>query len=143
MLLTLCFKVFMPPHILYRCSVFVFLSTQIRKNRCDSYDKDRPYVVSNISIVAISVGLYVVIDNPVPASQVGFQQFRAIERFCVDSSNKRSDPGHSSNDLYFVTDRTFRASFSNFLKLINACHFFTRNSGRGPHTWISLKPRIS
>ena len=40
--------------------------------------KRRPCVLLNISIVAISVGLPVAINNPVPASQVGFQQFRAI-----------------------------------------------------------------
>jgi len=34
--------------------------------------------VSNISTVAISVGLPVAVNNPVPASQVGFQQIRAI-----------------------------------------------------------------
>jgi len=34
-------------------------------------------------IMVISVGLPVAVNNPVPASQVGFQQFRAIERFCV------------------------------------------------------------
>jgi len=34
--------------------------------------------VSNISFLAISVGLPVAVDNPVPASQVGFQQIRAI-----------------------------------------------------------------
>jgi len=33
------------------------------------------------------------IDNPVPVSQVRFQQFRAIERFCVEGSNKRGDRG--------------------------------------------------
>jgi len=33
------------------------------------------------------------IDNPVPASQVRFQQFRVIRRFCVEGSNKRSDRG--------------------------------------------------
>jgi len=32
------------------------------------------------------------VNNPVPASQVGFQQFRAIERFCVEGS-KCSDRG--------------------------------------------------
>jgi len=31
-----------------------------------------------VSIVAIPVGLPVAVNNPVPASQVGFQQFRAI-----------------------------------------------------------------
>jgi len=81
--------------------------------------------------VALSVGLPVAINNPVPASQVGFQQFCAIERFCVEGSNKRSDRGHSSNDLEFFADRTFTASFSNFRKLINAFHFFHRSSGRG------------
>jgi len=28
------------------------------------------------------------IDNPVPASQVQFQQFRAIERYCVEGRKK-------------------------------------------------------
>jgi len=63
----------------------------MRKNRCDSYKKCRPCVLSNIPIVAISVGLPVAVNAPVPSSQVGFQQFRAIERFCVDGNNKRSD----------------------------------------------------
>jgi len=49
--------------------------------------------------MAISVGLPVAINNPVSASQVGYQQFSAIERFCVEGNNKRSDSGHSSNDL--------------------------------------------
>jgi len=31
------------------------------------------------------------INNPVPAIQVRFQQFRVTERFCVEGSNKRSD----------------------------------------------------
>ena len=68
MVLTLCFKVFMPPLIPYRCSVFVFFSKQIRKHRCDSYKKHRPCVGSNISIVANLVGLHVAVNNPVPAS---------------------------------------------------------------------------
>jgi len=34
--------------------------------------------MSNISIVAISVGLPVAVNNPVSASQRGFQQFRAM-----------------------------------------------------------------
>ena len=89
---------------------------------------DKP---ANISIVAISVGLPVAVNNPVPASQVGFQQFRAIQRFCVEGSNKRSDRGHSSNDLEFFTDRTFRASFSDFRKSINAFHFFLATMGEG------------
>jgi len=39
------------------------------------------------------IGLPAKIDNPVPTSQVCFQQFRVIERFCVEGSNKRSDRG--------------------------------------------------
>ena len=78
MVLTLCFKVFMPPQILHRYSVFVFFLNTDKKKICDSYEKRRPCVLSNISIVAISVGLPVAVNNPVPASQVGFQQFRAI-----------------------------------------------------------------
>ena len=84
MVLTLFFKVFMPPQILHRYSVFVcfflfffFLNTD-KKKICDSYKKRRPCVLSNISILAISVGLPVAVNNPVPASQAGFQQFRAI-----------------------------------------------------------------
>jgi len=50
--------------------------------------------LSNISTVAFSVGLPVVINNPdIPASQVRFQQFRVIERFSVEGINKRSDRG--------------------------------------------------
>jgi len=72
--------------------------------------------VSNISIVAISVGLPVAVNNPVPANQVGFQQFRAIQYFCVEGSNKRRDSGISSIGLEFFTNRTFRGSFSDFGK---------------------------
>ena len=74
---TLCFKVFMPllTHI---GAVCLFFLTQIRKHRCDSYKKRKPCIVSNISIVAMSVGLPVAVNNPVAASQVRFQQFRAI-----------------------------------------------------------------
>jgi len=88
--LTLCFKAFMPLHKV-QCVVFF---EHIRKNRCDYYEKRRPCVLSNISIVAILNGLLVAVNNSVPASQVGFQQFRAVERFCVEGSNKRSDRRH-------------------------------------------------
>jgi len=43
--------------------------------------------------VTFTVGLPVEINNPIPASQVRFQQFRGIERFCVEGSNKRSVRG--------------------------------------------------
>jgi len=63
--------------MLYRCNVFFFL-TQIRKNRCDSYENEDHVFFSNISIVAISAGFPVAVNTPVPPSQEGFQQFRAI-----------------------------------------------------------------
>jgi len=44
------------------------------------------------------IRLPVAINDPVPASQVGFEQFRAILRICVEGSNKCSDRGHFSND---------------------------------------------
>jgi len=78
--------------------------------------KRRTCVLLKILIVVISVGLPVAVNNPVPASQVGFQQFRAIQHFCVEGSNKRSDRGHSSNDLEFFPNRAFRGSFSDFGK---------------------------
>jgi len=49
-----------------------------KENRCDSYKKRRQCVLTNISIVAISVGLPVAKIIIILASQVGFQQFRAI-----------------------------------------------------------------
>jgi len=101
-------------------------------------------VLSNISIVAVLVGLPVAVNYPVPASQLGFQQFRAIQHFCVEGSNKRNYGGHSSNDLEIFTDRTFRASFSDFHKLIITLSiFFLATMGEGPRNWISLGPRIS
>jgi len=81
--------------------------------------------------VRISVGLLVAVNNPVPASQVRFQQFRVIERVYVEGSNKRSDRAYSSDDLEFFTDRTFRASFSDFRKVINTFHFFLATMGEG------------
>jgi len=74
------------------------------------------------------------IDKPVPASQARFQQFRVTKRLCFESSNKRSDCGHISNDSEFFADRTFRASTSSFsakLKLNSTIPFFPHNSGRG------------
>jgi len=97
-------------------------------------------------IVTFPVGLPAKIDNTVPASQVRFQQFRAIEHFCVEGSNKRGDRGHYSKDLELFIDRTFRASTSSFsakLKLNSAFPFFLVTvCERGPHKWISLGPRI-
>jgi len=91
--------------------------------------KRRPCVLLNILIVAISVGLPVTVNTRVPASRVGFQQFRAIQHFCVEGSNKHSDRGHSSNELEVLLQTAF--SEGRFLILankFNAFHFFPRNS---------------
>jgi len=40
-----------------------------------------------------SVDLPAKINNPVPAIQIRFQQFRVTDRFCVVGSNKRNDRG--------------------------------------------------
>jgi len=78
--------------------------------------KCRPWVLLNISIVAISVGLPEAVNNPVPTNQIGFQPFRAIQHFYVEGSNKRSDRRHFSNDVEFFTHHTFKESFSDFGK---------------------------
>jgi len=44
-------------------------------------------------ITTFAVGLPGKIKNPVPASQVGFQQIRVIEHFFVKGSNKCSACG--------------------------------------------------
>ena len=60
-----------------QCVCFDFNTDQ--KNTYAILLKNVDYcVLSNISIVAISVGLPVAVNNPVPASQIGFQQFHAI-----------------------------------------------------------------
>ena len=73
-----------------------FFAIQIKKHRCDSYKKCTPCVVSNISIVAILVGLPVAVNNPVPASQVEFQQFRAIYAFSSKAATNEVIVGTSA-----------------------------------------------
>jgi len=67
-------------HIQYYIgAVFVILLTQIRKTDVILIKKKRiPSFLSNFSIVWISVGFPVAVNNPVPASQVRFHQFRVI-----------------------------------------------------------------
>ena len=91
-----------------QCVRFLFFLTQIRKTDVTLIKNEGQVFFSNISIVASSVGLPMAVNNPVPTSHVGFKKFRAIQRFCVEGSNKHSDRGHSSNDLELLTDRTFR-----------------------------------
>jgi len=68
----------MPPHIQYTVgAVYLFFFNTGKKTRMWFLKKRRPCVLLNISSVAISAvclwQLY-----PVPASQVGLQQIRAI-----------------------------------------------------------------
>jgi len=92
--------------------LFVVFFNTGKKKQMWFLKKRRPCVLLYISIVAISVDLPVTVNNSVTPSQVGFQQFCAIQHFCVEGSNKHSDRGHSSNDLEFFSNRTFRGSFS-------------------------------
>jgi len=60
--------------------LFFSLNTD-KKKHVILIKKRRPCVLSNTSIVAISVGLPVAVNNPAPASQVEFQnsvQFNAF-----------------------------------------------------------------
>jgi len=81
-------------------SVFRFFNTAKKKQMLNLWKTLAMRFVKHL-IVTFSVGLPAKINNPVPASQVRFQQFRVIKRFCVEGSNKDSERGHSSNDLDF------------------------------------------
>jgi len=52
--------------------------------------------VKNLTVTIVVVSP-VENKNP-PASQARFLQFRVMERFRIDGSNKRSDDGHSNKD---------------------------------------------
>ena len=81
------------------------------------------------------------VNNPVPASQVGFQQFRAIERFFVEGSNECSDRGHSSNYLEFFTD-LFSEYIFGFSQIAFSLSIFSSQQWElGPQKWISLGAR--
>jgi len=64
----------------------------ILKLKKNSIDLNNTVCVKYLTMTFL-VGLPAKIDNPVHDSQVRFQQFRVIERFCVESSNKHSDRG--------------------------------------------------
>jgi len=72
----------MSPHILYTvgavCFFLFFLLKTGKKKQMWFLKKRKPCVLLNISSVAISAGLPVAVDYPVPASRVGFQQIRAM-----------------------------------------------------------------
>jgi len=76
-----------------------FFAIQIRKHRCDSYKKRRPCVVSNISIVAISVGLPVAVNNPVPASVVALGPLHDKIRLSPRVLPRRKVPDQKGNEM--------------------------------------------
>jgi len=81
--------------------------------------------------VAISVGFPVAVNDPVPASQVGFQRFRVIQHFSVEGSYKRSDHGYSSNDYNFLLTVLSEGHFRILVNRFNAFHFFLATMGEG------------
>jgi len=69
-----------------------------------------------------------------PCHGTDFNNSVSLNTFASKAATSAVFVGHSSNDLEFVIDRTFRASISSNSaerKLINAFSFFPRNSGRG------------
>jgi len=55
--------------------------------------------------VAFSVGSPLEINNPVPAGQAQFPQFRVIELFASKVATSAVIVGHSSDDIQFFLDR--------------------------------------
>ena len=107
MVLTLCFNVFLPPHVQYVQCICLFFWAQIRKKTDVKLIKNEGHVLthahpffsylcskqlSNIQTVTFSVDVKINLC-PVPSSQVRLPQFCVIERFCVEGSNKCSDHG--------------------------------------------------
>jgi len=73
---------------------------QIRKNRCEIYKKCRPFVLSNILTVALSVGLPVEISNPVPARHAyHFNHSVSLNAFASKAATSAMIVRHSNNDL--------------------------------------------
>ena len=71
----------------------------------------------NIPTVAFSVGSPLEINNPVPAGQAQFPQFRVIELFASNLATSAVIVEHSSNDFRFLP--YFRASISLFSAFAN------------------------
>jgi len=81
-----------------------------------------------------------------PPAKQDFKNFSPLKVFASKAATRTVIVGQSNNDLKIFINRNFRAAVSSFPalhKLINAFPVFPRNSGRGPHKWISLEPRTS
>jgi len=86
----------MPPYI---CAAwFVFVTTD-KKGQMRNLQKCRPCVLSNISTMAFLVDSPLEINNPVPAGQAQFPQFRVIEFFASKVATSAVIAGHSGNDI--------------------------------------------
>ena len=128
-------------HPVYRCSVFVF---SFFWHRCDSYKNRRPCVVSNISTVAISAGLPVAVNNPVPASQVGFQQFPCNLTLLRRRKQQTQWSWALQQWLRSFSWPYFQSVILRFSQIDWRFPFFSSQQWvKGPHKWISLGPRIS
>jgi len=70
--------------------------------------------LSNILTVAFSVGSPLEIDNPVPAGQAQFPQFRVVELFASKVETSAAIVGHSSSDLQFFIGRNLERQYRHF-----------------------------
>jgi len=68
----------------------------------------------NIPTVAFSVGSPLEINNPVPAGQAQFPQFRVIELFASKVATSALIVAHSSTDLKFFIDRNLDRQYRHF-----------------------------
>jgi len=87
--------------------------------------------LSNISIVAISVGLPVAVNNPVPASQVGFNNSVQFNAFASKAATQAVIVGTSVmiwNFLLTVLSERHSRIFANSLTL---SIFFLTKMGEG------------
>ena len=64
--------------------------------------------------MAFSVGSPLEIDNPVPAGQAQFPQFRVIELFALKVATSAVILGHSNIDLKFFIDRNLERQYRHF-----------------------------
>ena len=75
--------------------------------------------------------------NSFPGSQARITRFRLTERFCIESSNKRSDRGSLQEGIHNYLLRVFsERRYRNFC--LGAFPLFPRNRKMGPHKSISL-----
>jgi len=76
------------------------------------------------------------INNPVPAGQAQFPQFRVIELFASKVAPSAVIVRHSSNDIEFLLTVFLSVTIVlfGFRRLINAFPFFPRKYGRGDVT---------